>query len=477
MKNKLIGRVAEIAELQRCYESDRSEFVIVYGRRRVGKTFLVDQYFNGLFDFSYVGGHNLTTAKQLRYFGKSMKKARHLDKLPVYRDWIDAFDDLEEYLESLPQSRRKLIFIDEMPWMDTPGSEFVQALEAFWNGWAARRDDIMLVASGSATSWMVDKIVENQGGLHGRVTSSIYLRPFNLHETEEYLRSRGIYWSRQEILSTYMILGGVPFYLSCLKKNYSLVQNVDNLFFKRNGMLKTEFHELYNALFRNADLYIIVVRLLSVHREGMTRNDIMKKTGIEGKTLTIILRNLERCDFIIMYNQYGNKKKGAIFRLIDFYTLFYYRFVEGNNSQDERWWSGHFLSHDNSQWEGTTFELVCFVHLSQIKKALGISGIPVSASSWRTAPDTEKGIKGAQIDLLLERNDKTVHLCEIKYCQGQYIIDGNYEMRLRERMETFRAKTKTHATLLHTFITTYGLASGIHSGIVHDQVVADDLFS
>ena len=234
-KNILIGREREKAELQRCVDSDRSEFVIVYGRRRVGKTYLVDQFFHHQFDFAYTGGHRLSKAKQLRNFGKALKKYAQLERQPKFSDWDDAFDALEEYLETMPDDKRKVIFFDEMPWIDTPQSEFVDALEMFWNGWASRRSDIVFVASGSSTSWMVDKLVENQGGLHGRITSNIYVRPFTLHETEVFLAHRKASWDRYQILQAYMILGGIPFYYSLLNPKESLVQNVDRLFFRKNG--------------------------------------------------------------------------------------------------------------------------------------------------------------------------------------------------------------------------------------------------
>ena len=278
-KDTMIGREREKAELQRSMESDRSEFVIVYGRRRVGKTYLVDHFFGRHYDFSFTGGHRLPKAKQLRNFAKSLKKYAHLQRQPSFGGWDDAFDALEEYLESLPEDRRKVVFFDEMPWIDTPQSEFVDALEMFWNGWAARRTDIVFVASGSSTSWMVDKIVENQGGLHGRVTNNVYVRPFTLHEVELYLQSRGIRWDRYQMLQAYMTVGGIPFYYSLLDARESLVQNIDRLFFRQNGELRTEFEELYNALFTHADKYQDVVHALTNASEGMTREEMFRRAA------------------------------------------------------------------------------------------------------------------------------------------------------------------------------------------------------
>ena len=474
---KIIGREQEIAELQRCMDSDRSEFVIVYGRRRVGKTFLVDSFFGGQYDFSYVGGHKLTKAKQLRNFAKALKKAAGMTSQPKFSDWDDAFDALEEYLETLPTDRKKVVFIDEMPWIDTPQSEFVEALETFWNGWGARRQDIVFVASGSASSWMMDKLVENPGGLHARITNNIYVRPFTLRETEEYLQSKCFNWSRYQILQLYMILGGIPFYLSLLAPKQSLLANIDRLFFRRNGELRTEFDELYNAIFNKADKYLEVVALLNNNHEGMTFEQIRSASKLDGKRLTTVLRNLERCDFIISYQQFGNKSRGTLYRLCDFYTLFYYKFVASRDTKDEEWWSHNYNSRSVESWQGFSFELICLTHLPQIRQKLGISGISTNASSWRYVPQKGSDERGCQIDLVIERGDHIINLCEMKFSVAPFSITSSYEQHIRERMQTFRDKTKTTSTLTITFVTTFGVAAGQHSGVVDNEIVADDLFA
>ena len=481
-RNIVIGREHEMAELQRSLESDRSEFVIVYGRRRVGKTYLVDNFFNYEYDFSYVGGHRLSKSKQLRNFAKALKKYAHLRLQPKFSSWDDAFDALEEYIEGLPKDKRKVVFFDEMPWIVTPQSEFVEALETFWNGWAARRRDIMFVASGSSTSWMMDKLVENQGGLHGRITNNIYVRPFTLHEVETYIKSRGGSWDRYQMLQAYMIIGGIPFYYSLLNLKESLVQNIDRLFFRKNGELRTEFDELFNALFTNTEKYKSVVTLLNGTRDGMTREEIENGTGMDKSVLSTVLRNLERSDFILRYSQFGNKSKGAIYRLVDFYTLFYYRFINSFNAQDEEWWSHNFQSPSVSAWQGLSFELVCFMHLTQIKYKLGISGISTSASSWRYAPPKKKKKedikeKGAQIDLLIDRGDRFINLCEMKFSIKPYRITDSYEQYLRKRMDIFQEKTKTTKSLVHTFVTTFGVANSQGRSIVNSEVIMDDLFA
>ena len=481
-KGTVIGREREMAELQQSVESDRSEFVIVYGRRRVGKTYLVDNFFNYEYDFSFVGGHRLTKQKQLRNFAKAIKKYAHLSYQPKYANWDDAFDALEELMEGLPENKRKVIFIDEMPWIDTPQSEFVDALETFWNSWAARRRDILFVASGSSTSWMMDKLVENQGGLHGRITNNIYVRPFTLHEVELYMKSRGAAWDRYQLLQTYMVIGGIPFYYSLLNVKESLVQNIDRLFFRKNGELRTEFEELYSALFTNAEKYTNVVKVLNGKREGMTREEIEKATGMDKSVLTTVLRNLERSDFILRYSQYGNKSKGAIYRLVDFYTLFYYRFIHNFNAQDEEWWSHNFQSPSIESWRGFSFELLCLLHLTQIKKKLGISGIATATSSWRYIPqkkkeENEKIEKGTQIDMLIDRGDRIINLCEMKFSINPYRITDSYEQTLRDRMNIFQEKTQTTKSLVYTFVTTFGIANGMGRSIVNSEVTMEDLFT
>ena len=473
----IIGREEEMTALRRCMESNRSEFVIVYGRRRVGKTFLVDSFFEGKYDFTYVGGNKLAKPKQLRGFAKALKKAAGLRLQPKFADWTDAFDALEEYLESLPSDRKKVVFIDEMPWIDTPQSEFVEALEQFWNGWGARRDDIVFVASGSASSWMMDKLVENPGGLHARITCNIYVRPFSLHETREYLISRGMNWGNYQILQLFMIMGGVPFYLSLIEPKESLIANIDRLFFRRNGQLKTEFDELYSAIFSNADRYIEIVKLLYENKQGLTYDEVSRKTGIDGKRLSTILKNLERCDFLITYTQFGNKNRGTLYRLVDFYTLFYYKFVESNDGKDEQWWMHNYSLRSVESWQGTSFELVCMTHLPQIKKALGISGISTSASSWRyVAPKDSPSEKVAQIDLVIDRSDHVINVCEMKFAKGRFSLTQDYAETVRDRIQLFRDKTKTTKAMQCTFVTTFGIAEGLNNGVIDNEVVAEDLF-
>lgn len=474
--DKLIGREREFDELKWAMESQRSELIVMYGRRRVGKTFLVRRFFNDTYSFHYVGAHKQSKEAQLQNFREALLQYGIKENIPdKLGNWHDAFLCLEKHLEGCKEAR-KVVFFDEMPWMDTHGSEFLAELEYFWANWVQNRDDIVFIACGSATSWMKEKIEDNQGGLHNRITHRIYLRPFYLKECKAYLEDHGFEWDDYQILQCYMLFGGVPYYLSLLRPYLSLPENVDSLIFRRGGDLCNEFDELYNALFNKADRYINIIKLLATKRQGFMRAEIEKATGYSGGGLTKMLDNLERCDFITSYAQYGNKNKLTLYRLADFYTLFYLRYVNGNNSRDEQYWQHHFTDRSVESWEGFTFEEVCLHHLPQIKQGLGISGMATEASSWRFVPAQGDQRKGAQIDLVVKRADKIVHLIEMKFSERPFVITKEYEERLQQRKNLFMELTNLKRGAVHTFITPFGLKNGIHTTFVHSQLTAKDLF-
>lgn len=454
-------------------ESERSEFVVVYGRRRIGKTFLVRRFFKDNYAFSFVGKHEMGREQQLTEFAKELMRYSHSTFVPQLKNWTEAFDALQRLLETYDIPGKKVVFFDEMPWMDTPKSDFVSALENFWNGWANMRDDIVLVACGSATSWMVDKLLHNQGGLFNRITQKLYLRPFKLSEMEQYLDEKHFGWNRYQVAQCYMILGGIPFYLTLLNPKLSLLSNIDELFFAdAHAMLRTEYNELYSTLFKRPDNYLAVIRMLTERKEGFTRKEISEKTKLGGAALSKILSDLEQCDFIFSYARYGNAKNNAIYRIKDFYTLFYYKYVNGIDTKDSLRWTHLSSTPQVSSWQGFSFELLCLLHLDEIKKALGIDRILNDASAWRSKQPEQN----TQIDLVIERADHNINLCEMKFSSGMYAIDKGYEQKLRERMSIFQAETMTRCSTRITLVTTYGVLQNKHSGIVNDEVLLDDLF-
>lgn len=470
---KLIARKKEIEVLERLYHSSRSEFVVIYGRRRIGKTFLVNQLFQNRFTFAYVGARNQPPRVQLQRFARQLQSFSSSPFAPSLGSWEEAFEELKVLIKMKPAGERKVVFFDEMPWIDTPRSSFVEALEYFWNSWAAQRDDILFIACGSATSWMVNKLVKNQGGLHNRITAQVYLRPFNLGECEEFLYTHGCRWDRYTILQCYMAMGGVPFYLSLLNPHESLAQNLDRLFFQKNAAMKEEFDELFNALFNNADKYIDVVKTLASKRQGMLRAEIVDNVKLSGGGLTKVLENLERCDFIETYSQYNSSVRNTIYRLSDPYTLFYFKFIHNNNSKDEHYWTSNMNSPSVKAWQGFSFEAVCLSHLPQLKKSLGLMVVGTKAYSWRKLGGESNG---AQIDLIIERADRVINICEMKFSEKPYSITKAYADNLRMKMAVFAEATRTRKSLAMTMVTTYGVLPGIHSGIVQNEVTMDALY-
>ena len=473
MAQKIIGREREQKILRECVDSGRPEFVAVYGRRRIGKTYLVRNFFKGKFDFYMTGSFNATIKEQLGDFHHQLEEYSGR-KWPVATSWREAFRQLQEYLSGI-RSRKIIVFIDELPWLDTPRSRFISALEMFWNGWADWNDRMKLIVCGSATTWMTHKLIGNKGGLHNRVTRQLYLAPFNLHDTELLLRSVGVEWNRHQIVEAYMAVGGVPFYLSKMDRSQSVSQNIDRLFFHDKAELKTEYNVLFRSLFKDSAIYREVVDLMAGKAEGMTREELLHGLSMDGGgKLSEVLENLVTCDFIREYQGFGKKVRGRLYQLTDLFTLFYLKQVRPNPGAPEDYWSVRIDSPSHRAWAGYAFEQVCLNHVSQIKRALGISGIQSTVSAWRGVEDRKPV---AQIDLVIDRRDDVVNLCEMKYSLHPYDITPSYLEKLVERREIFRRLTGTRKALHLTMVTLYGLQHNAQWGMIQNEVDADQLFA
>ena len=354
-----------------------------------------------------------------------------VEKEPV--NWIDAFELLKDLIQN-SQRKKKIIFIDELSWMDTQKGGLLIALESFWNGWASARNDVVLVVCASATSWMLDKVVHNKGGLYNRLTCQIYLKPFKLYECEEYLKSRNINLNRYDILELYMAIGGIPFYWTYVEKGLSVAQNIDKMFFADDAPLRDEFKYLYASLFKNPQNYIDVVKKKKKKKVGFTRDEISKETGISNSgNLTKILDELISCDFIRKYSVFGKKVRDALYQLTDFYTLFYFQFLR-KRPAEENFWSLQTDTSVRNTWCGLAFERVCLNHIAEIKTKLGISGVLTEVHSWSCKEDKSKGLKGAQIDLVIVRNDRIINLCEMKYSISEYNFTQKDDESLRNKI-------------------------------------------
>ncbi len=472
----LIGREQEKQQLLDLLESDQSEFVAVYGRRRVGKTYLVRETFNYRFAFQHTGILDAPLQEQLAEFRQSLQSSGYR-KCPEPSNWHEAFRLLGELLVK-SKDEKKVVFIDELPWMDTPNANFIRALDHFWNGWATARKDIILIVCGSATSWIINKVIMNYGGLHNRLTRQVFLRPFTLAECEQYSQARKLGYTRKQILEGYMALGGIPYYWSFLQKGKSLAQNFDRMFFAENGEMTREFEALYASLFRHPEPHIAIIKALSTKKSGLIRNDILTETGLDDNTTFIkAMKELEQCGFIRKYTCLGKVSKDALYQLMDNFTLFYFKFMQENTNGNPIFWTSSLGTPIHNTWAGLAFERVCLQHLPQIKAALGFSAVISTAYSWTfKAKDKKEDENGVQIDLLIDRNDGIINLCEMKYASDLYSIDKEEDAKLRHRHAVFVRESKTKKAVQLTMITTYGLARGGYSDDIQNQVTMDDLF-
>ena len=470
----LIGRAKEQEQLLSLLKSDQSEFVAIYGLRRVGKTYLIRQTYKNKFAFQHSGLAKGNMKDQLDEFRLSLMNAG-MQQVPKLKSWSQAFFTLGQFLATLPYGK-KVVFIDELPWMDTPKSKLVSALEHFWNGWASAREDIVLVVCGSATSWIIKKIVRDYGGLHDRLTRQIALSPFSLKECEQYAKKRGLGMTRKNILETYMVLGGIPFYWSLLQPKLSWAQNIDELFFAKKGELRNEFDALYASLFRSPQVYIDIVTTLATKKIGMTYSELQNEidTNIGGK-LTDKLEELEQCDFIRSYTAIGKAKKDTLYQLIDNFTLFYFKFIADNATNNSHFWTNSLGKPNYNAWVGLAYERVCMQHEQQIKEALGIAGIETNVYSWTYRAKTDKE-KGAQIDMLIDRGDDVINVCEMKFYKNKYSLSDKDLEDIQDRIGIFEAKTKTNKSVRPVMITSYGLVENENANEIIHQLTMADLF-
>lgn len=471
----IIGRQKEIQKLDGIIQSKKSEFLAIYGRRRVGKTFLVREYFDYKFDFQVSGLANADTAQQLFNFDTVLRKRSTQFFDTPSGNWLVAFQRLMEHLEHVANPGKKVAFFDELPWFDTPGSDFMMGLEHFWNSFASNRKDILLIVCGSAASWMVNVLINNSGGLHNRVTQKMKIEPFTLQETEEMLAAKNCVLDRYQIVQLYMTMGGIPYYLDAVQPDLSAAQNIQQLFFEKSGLLKNEFFNLYRSLFRKHEIYERIVEVLSTKTEGLQRSEIIKLTNKgSGGTLTKVLADLEESGFIASYTSFDNKQKNIIYRLSDFYTKFYFKFIKDGKYQSENSWINGIDNPEQRAWQDFTFEQVCIDHVWQVKKALGISGVQTNNVAWRGST----GEKSAQIDLLIDRRDQVVNLCECKFSMDVFSIDKDYSEKLRSKIAAFKEATKTRKAVFLTMITTYGIEKNKYANLlVQNEVTMDDLFA
>lgn len=476
MTNRLIGRIKEQVILRKALTSDQPELVSMVGRRRVGKTFLIQTVYKENIVFELTGIQHAPRLEQLQNFAIQLtKQSKSPVPVAIPKNWLEAFYLLSEYVETKLQSKKVVVFLDELPWMATRKSGFLRGLSWFWNSWAVHKN-VVVVICGSAASWMIQKVVRDRGGLHNRITRRIYLEAFNLAETELFLKTKSPNIDRYQILQIYMAMGGIPHYLKEIEGGKSAVQNIDAICFSKNGLLQDEFSLLYPALFDNSEEHIKVIRLLAAKKKGLTRKEIIENGKLSnGGNTTKVIEELVHSGFISSYYSFGKKKRDLRYRLTDEYTLFYLKFIEKNRSEGTGTWTKLSQSQTWKSWSGYAFEGIGLKHISQIKKALSIGGVYSEASTFFFKGNEE--IPGCQIDLLIDRNDHVINVCELKFYKEDYLLTKAYAKELRQKLAIFKAATKTKKQLFLTFITTFPIIDNQYSiGLIDEAMTMDVLF-
>ncbi len=469
--SRIIGRTKEISILSKAFNSKDSRLIAIYGRRRVGKTFLIREYFKSNIKFELTGINGGSYSDQLKNFTKVIRKSSAKFK-DVYApsDWIEAFGILENYLDTLKGKKKKVIFIDEFPWLATRKSRFLGAFENFWNAYVTKRDDLIVVVCGSTASYIINKILKNKGGLHGRINHSINLKPFTLYETKQFLLSRNIRYSDYDILQLYMMIGGVAHYLDKIERGNGVSTNIDELFFEENSELVDEFENIYKSLFEDSNIHLKIVRELAKCRKGITRNELLARTKLQSnQRLTKVISELIDAGFLSKHKAFGKKRFNVLYRLSDEYSFFYLYFVVKNKGKGQNTWRKLQQSSAFKIWSGFSFETLCLKHINQIKKGLGIDAIISTNDSWFN--------NTAQIDLLIDREDGHINICELKFYNAPFKIDANYVNKLRTKMDEFRTSTKTKKSFFLTMITSFGVTMNKYSTeIVDKELTIDALF-
>jgi uncharacterized protein len=471
----VLGRKKEKEIIDELLVSSKAEFVAVYGRRRVGKTFLIRQYLKENMCFDFTGSDEEDNAVQLANFFREFSK-QCIDSQVYPHNWSEAFSLLSDYLYSLDKSQKVVVFIDELPWLDKAKSGFLAALQYFWNQHGSQMSHLLLITCGSAATWIIKNLMNAKGGLYNRITQSIELKPFSLAETEEFLKYKNLKFTRYQILQLYMVMGGIPFYLDAIKTSKSVNQVIDELCFEQNGLLAREFKPLYHSLFKDAEKHLAIIEALAKSPYGMSRQQLLEVTNIpNGGAFVRTIENLIDCGFIKQMATLGKKNQDAIFRIVDFYSVFYIKFIRENSIGRTNVWQSIADSASYQSWCGYAFENICLLHIEQIHKTLAISGLYTQTSSWKFLGNKE--MPGTQVDLVIDRKDGIIHLFECKFTNKEFALTKEYTAKLRQRRSIFEYATKAKKQVVTSLITAFpAIRNEYFLEEIHSQVEAEDLF-
>lgn len=479
-EKQIIGRREELKTLKELLKSREAEFIAVYGRRRVGKTHLIREFFSnkGVY-FELTGQKNGSLKEQLENFAKIFSSS-FFQSIPIQKpkSWKDAFALLTDQLKKIPKTKKCIIFLDELPWLASKRSGLIEALDYYWNRHWSGMKNLVLIACGSAASWMLDQLINAKGGLHNRLTRVILLKPYSLKDADEFLSARGIHLNHKQLCDLYMVLGGIPYYLKQVSKGMSAVQAVNKLCFRKDGFLYSEFERLFTSLFEHSDTHVKIIRAIAHSKEGLSRKELIEKVKVTtGGTLHQRLLELEAAGFLQTYVPYGNKRKDSFYRVVDEYVLFYLWWIEPIKRRGvisaKNYWQTKSKTAAALAWAGYAFEIICLKHIEKIREALDLEGVASEVGSWRHIPPKNSLDQGAQIDLLFDRDDGVITLCEIKYSDKIFVVDKAYAQKLASKITVFEKNFSTKKKVELVLITFAGMRDTFWS---EELIVNDVIF-
>jgi AAA+ ATPase superfamily predicted ATPase len=455
-----IAREKEAHILDRLWDSTEAELVALYGRRRVGKTFLVRSILGQRIPFfELTGVKDGSTRLQLDNFAKVLSRVFYpgISVAPP-KTWHQAFDMLVAAIDARPPDEKTTIFLDELPWLASPRSGLLQALDHAWNAELSRRPKVRLIACGSAASWMMKNVINAKGGLYNRVTRRVHLRPFSMLEAAAYLKSRGVRFTPMQMITTYLALGGVPYYLRLIEPELSAMQALHAVCLAPEAPLSDEFDRVFASLFEHDHEHQKIVKELAKHRYGVERKKLVKLLGKRsGGRLSNRMTELEASGFIRAFTPYGKDTRDTYYRLVDEFTLFCLRWMipvtRKGGGYTASGWQSQIRQPSWHSWAGYAFEGVCLKHADVLQDLLAFSEVPSQVGTWRHVPRGGRDGNGAQIDLLYDRDDGVLSLCEVKYRDGEYALDRGAARSLMHKLDVFQRRMKPRKRISLSLIT------------------------
>lgn len=444
---RFVGRELELKKLRAIGEADEPSIVVVYGRRRVGKTELLEQAFRHRNILKFEGIEGLSEKDQYANAMRQLAKYVGEDLLTKVQitSWSEFFDLVARYTKEGTWT----IYLEELQWLANYESKLLSELKYAWDNQFRRNPKLLLILCGSAPSFMLEKVVHSKA-LYNRSQHEIHLQELSISETKLFLKNR----SDREIFNAYLSVGGIPEYLKWVDKESSVFQGLCTHAFTSGSFFSREFEKIFTSSLANNKHYREIIETLS-RCKFLSREELAEKLKLtSGGTLSILLTDLEKCGFISKYCPYNLSNSSNVIRyaIADNYLHFYFNFIRPIQSKIE---NGDYNEVPQSaikmdsyaKWLGFAFERWCRKYSRVIAKILGFSGVQYRSGAYFSRA-TNKKDPGYQIDLVFDRADKVYTICEMKYLQSPAGIKVIGDMERKLSFFPNKGKNTIHKVLI-----------------------------